>query len=44
MLSFSHQASDAIGALIAEFTLQFRTYETKIVKVGLLIRTSLSRH
>lgn len=28
MLSFSHQASDAIGALIAEFTLQFRTYET----------------
>jgi len=28
MLSFSHQASDAIGSLIAEFTLQFRTYET----------------
>jgi hypothetical protein len=25
---FSHQASDARGSLIAEFTLQFRTYET----------------
>lgn len=27
-LRFSHQASDAIGFLIAEFILQFRTYET----------------
>jgi hypothetical protein len=25
---FNHQASSAIGSLIAEFTLQFRRYET----------------